>query len=105
MKTRQKNYKNYGFAEGEKKGEKESSKLKEYCKNPDFDEHINLMHAAISANSSLAADLYYSIVNSLSYEDISRVKYIPISKTDFYAYQRKCMYIFRDLLRMHGKWE
>lgn len=105
MKTRQTSYTDYGFVDGNIKSEKESSKLKEYCRKPDFDEHVNLMHAAVSANQSLASDLYYSIVNNLSYEDISRIKYIPISKTDFYGYQRKCLYLFRDLLKMYGRWK
>uniref|UniRef100_A0AAU8AYV3 Transcriptional regulator n=1 Tax=Dulem virus 35 TaxID=3145753 RepID=A0AAU8AYV3_9CAUD len=105
MKTRQTSYVDYGFVEGNIKKKKESNRLKEYCRKPDFNDHITLMHAAVSANESLAGDIFYSIINNLSYEDISRIKYIPISKTDFYGYQRKCLAQFRDLLIMYGKWK
>lgn len=101
MKTRNTSYTDYGFQESEK----ESKRLKKYCCQPEFDEHVTLMQAAVSANASIAGDLFYSLRENLSYDEIERIKYIPISRGDFYGYQRKCLFIFRDLLRMYRKWE
>ena len=98
MKTRETGYKDYGFEQGEEK------KLKEYCKNSGFSDHELLLNAAIETNPAIASDLYYTIVSGLSYESIDKVRYVPISKGDFYGYQRKCLYIFRDFLRIYGKW-
>ena len=99
MKTRETFYKDYGFEENEDK------KLKAYCRSPNFSEQILLHHCALSSNPSLADDLYYSIINKLSYEELSKIKYIPSPKSDFYGYQRKCLRNFRDLLILHGKWK
>ena len=82
----------------------EAKRLKKYCLSAEFDEHTLLFNSALSANKYLVSEIYYSIAKGLSYEDIDRVCYIPISKVDFYGYQRKTLYIFRDMLKLHGKW-
>lgn len=97
MRTREKGYKDYGFAEGEEQ------KVKQYCRGGDFLEHDLLLQSAISANPYIASDLYYSVVKGVSYESIDRIKHIPMSKADFYGYQRKCLAIFRNWLLLYGK--
>lgn len=99
MKTREKGYHDYGFDSGEEK------KLKAYCRNKNFSDHKTLMDSAISSNPYIAPDLYYSIAGGVSYDDLMKIKYIPLPKTDFYGYQRKCLSIFRNFLLMYGKWE
>lgn len=99
IRTREMGYDDYGLGPGEDK------RLKKYCTSPDFDDHMLLLNSALGANKYLASDLYYSIAKGLSYEDMDRTCYIPISKGDFYGYQRKTLYIFRDMLRLYGKWE
>ena len=98
MRIRETGYKDYGFDLGEERG------LKSYCRSPDFTDHDTLIQAAISANPSIAADLYYSLVRGLSFDRLNDVRYIPIPKVDFYGYQRNCLAIFRNLLIMSGKW-
>lgn len=100
MRTREMGYSDYGF-DG-----KEEKRLKEYCRNKTFNDYdaFLLMQSAVAANPDLANDMYYSLVNGISYDKISVVKYIPISKSDFYGYQRKCLAIFRNFLIMCGKW-
>lgn len=98
IRVRDTGYDDYGIEPGEDR------KLKKYCTSAEFDEHLLLFNSALEANKYLANDLYYSIVKGLSYEDIDRVCYIPISKGDFYGYQRKTLYTFRDMLRLYGKW-
>lgn len=99
MRKREMGYQDYGFAPGEEE------QLKEYCRKSDFTEHDILLQAAITSNPALAADLYYSLVNGLSFDRISNIKYIPIPKADFYGYQRNCLAIFMNLLVMYGKWK
>lgn len=99
MKTREKGYRDYGF-------EKDDEKLiKEFCKSNAFTEHDILLQASISANPYIAADLFYSLINGISYDNLSKIKYIPLPKSDFYGYQRKCLSIFRNLLMLLGKWK
>lgn len=91
MRKREMGYQEYGFDLGEEK------QLKEYCKKSDFSDHDTLLQAAISSNPAIAADLYYSLITGLSYDKISIIRYIPISKVDFYGYQRSCLATFRKL--------
>ena len=88
MKTRETSYEDYGFDINEAK------RLKEYCRSPHFSDHKTLMDSAISANPCIASDLYYSITSGVSYEDLIKIKYIPLPKTDFYGYQRRCLATF-----------
>lgn len=99
MKTREKGYTDYGFDCGEEK------KLKEYCKNSEFREFDTLLQSAISSNPAIAGDLFYSLLNGLSYDSLEKIKYIPYSKGDFYAYQRRCLSVFRNFLLLYGKWK
>ena len=99
MRTREKGYEKYGFEPGEEK------RLKEYCKNEGFSDHDILLQSAISSNPQIAVDLFYSLINGISYDRLMTLKYIPIPKTDFYGYQRKCLSMFRNLLLFYGKWE
>ena len=99
MKTRETSYADYGFDINEAK------RLKEYCRRSEFADHKLLMDSAISANACIAVDLYFSIAGGVSYEDLIKIKYIPLPKSDFYGYQRKCLDIFRRLLLLSGKWK
>ena len=91
MRKREMSYTEYGFSPGEEQD------LKHYCRSPDFTDHDTLIQAAISANPSIAADLYYSLVRGLSFERINDIKYIPISKVDFYAYQRAFLAKYKEM--------
>lgn len=96
MRIREKGYKDYGFEAGEEK------KLIQYCRSCEFDRNQELLISAISANADLANDIYYSIVNDLSFEDLSKIKYISANKNDFYAYRRKTLANMRNWLIFHN---
>lgn len=96
MRIREKGYKDYGFEEGEEK------KLIQYCRRREFDRSQELLISAISANADLANDIYYSIVNDLSFDDLSKIKYISANKNDFYAYRRKALANMRNWLIFHN---
>lgn len=98
MRTRDKGFKDYDFKSGEEK------QLKKYCRGPDFGECDMLKQSAILSNPLLSEELYESIVEGVSYDKMSTTKDLHISKNDFYGYQRKCLWIFKNLLRQQGKW-
>lgn len=93
MRTRLKGYSDYGFTAEEYKD------LKAYCKSAYFREHAELLRCAIQSNPDISNDLYYSLVSGLSYDDIDRIKYVAISKVDFYGYQRKCLGLFKEKMK------
>ena len=99
MKVRRMSYSDYGFNNGEEK------ELKEYCRNEGFADYEMLLQSSISANPAIAGDLFYSLLNGLSYDSLTKIKYIPYSKGDFYAYQRRCLSVFRNFLLLYGKWK
>ena len=92
MRTREKGYADYGISIDEAK------RLKEYCSSAQFAEHGMLMECAISSNQSIAPELYFSIVKSVSYDELIKIKHIFLPKTDFYGYQRKCLALFKERL-------
>lgn len=95
MRNRDKGFKYYGISPQDEQA------IKKACQNATRDQCILLMDAATVANSELADDLYYSLRRDLSYDTINKYAIIPISKTDFYAYRRKCMKAFWDLMILH----
>lgn len=99
MRVRETSYRDYGFDEGEEK------RLKAYCRKKDFSDNKLLLDASEHANPDISDDLYYSIVANVSYDDLCKIKYIPLPKVDFYGYQRKCLRMFRNLLMFNRKWE
>lgn len=93
MKTRDKTYKDYGFADGEAK------KLKEYCRSERFTptDKAMLWQAAEMSYPSIAKYLYDSIRKKISYERLTDMYYVPINMNDFYGYQRLCLNHYRCL--------
>ena len=90
IKTREKKYTDYGFSM------EEAKRLKEYCSSARFTEHKLLMECAIASNPSIAPELCFSIVRGISYDELLKIKHIPLPKADFYGYQRKCLAIFKE---------
>lgn len=98
MRKRNMGYQDYGFDVGEE------YKLKEYCKIADQLDQSDLLQSAYCANPYIAHELWYTLITGLSYDKLASIHYIPISKTDFYAYQRACLAQFKDILIQKGKW-
>lgn len=98
MRTRQKGFADYGFSPGEE------TKLKEWCRKPDFAEEFLLLESAKMANASIFNDIYFSVVRGVSYEKMDFKVYQNIGKGDFYGYQRKTLAIFREALIECGRY-
>lgn len=92
MRTKDKGYSQYGFERGEEKY------YKFLAREHDYEKRMILHRAAFEANDSISEDIIFSIVGGVSYDEISKIHYIPISRTDFYGYCRKTLAIFRDKL-------
>lgn len=92
MKTRKMGYSDYGFRDGEAK------QLQKYCRRPDFAESFLLKEACQDSNENIADDLYCSIVHGISYNKLTRKKYIPLPEVDFYGYRRKALFLFWEAL-------
>nr|DAZ47321.1 MAG TPA: hypothetical protein [Caudoviricetes sp.] len=99
VKTRNMSYEDHGVFPGDEK------ELLIRCRKADREERHNLLHACIdAAPEGLEFFVYQSLASGKSYDNISRTDYIPAKKDDFYAYRRKAMGTFYNLLRMEGKW-
>lgn len=98
MRTREKGFADYGFSPGEE------TKLKAWCKNPNFSEEFLLLESAKIANKDIFNDIYFSIVKGLSYEKMDEKVYQNIGKGDFYGHQRKTLAIFREALIECGRY-
>lgn len=78
--------------------QKEVHELKRYCKSEEFNK-TDLLKACIEdTNIELLNPLYDSIRYGLSYERLCMRDWVPISKIDFYGYQRKCLAKFRNAM-------
>lgn len=93
IRTKDKGYREYGFAHGEDKY------YKFLAREHDYTKRMILHRAAYEANPSISEDVIFSIVSGVSYDEITKIHYIPISKSDFYGYCRKTLAIFRDRLK------
>ncbi len=95
MKTRKKGFKHYLCWDGD------GEEIKKYCRSKEFDKHDLLMQCAVAAYPELSEQIYLSIIDkNQTYDRQNKNKYIPLSRGDFYGYQRKCLWIFMDMLRM-----
>ena len=55
--------------------------------------------ASEESNIGLSNVLYFSVTTGKGYGQIEKNCYIPAKKDDFYAYQRRALYIFKLLLK------
>lgn len=98
MRTRLMGFADYGFLPGE------GERLREFCRMPDFAECFLLIESAKKANADICNDLYYSLVEGVSYDKLEFVKKVLIARNDFYAYQRKTLAIFKAALCEVGRY-
>lgn len=99
MRTRYKNYSNYGITEDEAK------RIKEYCQTASVEDKLTLLQCAISSAPGLEVEIYESLVSNIGYDKLSKRKNIPIKRDDFYGYQRKTLDEYRRLMTLFGRWK
>ena len=99
MRTRYKNYSDYGITDDE------SKRIKEYCQNASVEDKLTLFQCAISSAPGLEVEIYESLVDNIGYDKLSKRKNIPIKRDDFYGYQRKTLDEYRRLMTLFGRWK
>ena len=99
MRTRYKNYSDYGITDDE------SKRIKEYCQNASVEDKLTLFQFAISSAPGLEVEIYESLVGNIGYDKLSKRKNIPIKRDDFYGYQRKTLDEYRRLMTLCGRWK
>lgn len=83
----------------------DQGKLREYCKNAGKEDRVLLLQTAISSACGLEICIYDSLVTGKGYDVINRQRYIPAKKDDFYAYKRKTMAKYYEMLKLTGRWK
>lgn len=63
-----------------------------------------LSHAIASAAPGIEQTIKDSLTTGIGYVELSKKEYIPVTKADFYAYQRKALAEFYRMLRLLGRW-
>lgn len=96
MRTRLKGYAFYGFRKGE------AEALVKRCATLGAAESALLRRCANEANEGAAEAVHYGLTHGLSYERLSARIYPRYGKSDYYAYRRKTIAIFRDALAEGG---
>jgi hypothetical protein len=96
MRTRDKNYSDYGITDDEAK------RIKEYCQTASVEDKLTLFQCAISSAPGLEVEIYESLVSNIGYDKLSKRKNIPIKRDDFYGYQRKTLDEYRRLMTLFG---
>lgn len=71
---------------------KEKRIVETFCTNPDEHKKKMIEEKIQSVNSSIAQELYKSIVLKQSYAKQNMRNYIPIGEKDFYGYRRKAIH-------------
>ena len=99
MRTRDKNYSDYGITDDEAK------RIKEYCQTASVEDKLTLFQCAISSAPGLEVEIYESLVGNIGYDKLSKRKNIPIKRDDFYGYQRKVLDEYRRLMTLFWRWK
>ena len=86
-------------------GKDEAESLRKYCQSASIEEQAIILRYSYESNKQIYPDIFYSLVNGLSYDKLMKARYIPMNRNDFYGYQRKCLTMFREYLASKHKWE
>lgn len=63
----------------------------------------NLLQIAIKYAPGIESQIYDSIVNCIGYRTMERIRDVPVSEKDFYAYKRKVMAEYYHLAKLTGR--
>ena len=87
MSVRNVSYDDYGIT---------NEQLKDLLLEIRNDEHAQeiFLSCCIKVKPELASDIYYSLTGNVSYDDLKKIKIVPLPKSDFYGYRRKALALF-----------
>lgn len=87
MRTRDKRYSDYGITEEDR------DFLLALCRVDEPELQELLQQSCTESNPAIAGTLYLNLSRAKSYDQLEG---IPYAQTDFYAYRKKALAIFRD---------
>ena len=100
MRTREKKLTDHGVFPGDE------DKLRNRCLTADGYDRELLMDMCKSAAPGLEQQVFTSLTTRRNgYDTQMKKDYVPVTKADFYAYQREAMAEFYHMLRLLGRWE
>lgn len=83
----------------------DEERIKEYCLHVSGEERELLRQSCERAAPGLERQIFDSLVKRRNgYDAQMKTGYIPATKADFYAYQRKALGEFYRWLMWYGKW-
>ena len=72
------------------------------AREPNYEQRLLLYDSAYEVDATIANDIIYSIVHGISYDDIRKIRYIPVGKSAFYDKRKMALAQFRDRMRIYG---
>ena len=102
MKTRNKNYEDYGLSVDDR------VQILDFCQKAEENKQDKMivMGALNEVGSAYTAMiLYEALTKGLSYEKLDKKRGLVIGKEDFYGYRRKAMEAVKRYMQLTGRWE
>lgn len=76
--------------------------IKRLAREPNYELRLLLYDSAYEVDAAIANDIIYSIVHGISYDDIRKIRYIPVGKSAFYDKRKMTLAQFWDRMRIYG---
>lgn len=80
----------------------EDESIKRLARELNYEQRLLLYDSAYEVDAAIANDIIYAIVHGVSYDDIRKIRCIPISRNDFYDKCKRTLALFRDRLQIYG---
>ena len=77
--------------------------LQSHLRNLSESDKYNLLQVSIKYAPGIESQIYDSIVNSIGYRTMEKIRTVPATETDFYGYKRKVMAEYYHLAKLIGR--
>ena len=79
--------------------------LQSHLRNLSESDKYNLLQVSIKYAPGIESQIYDSIVNSIGYRTMEKIRTVPATENDFYGYRRKTVAVLYERMRLLGVWE
>lgn len=77
--------------------------LQSHLRNLNESDKYNLLQVSIKYAPGIESQIYDSIVNSIGYRTMEKIRTVPATENDFYGYKRKVMAEYYHLAKLIGR--
>lgn len=77
--------------------------LQSHLRNLSESDKYNLLQVSIKYAPGIESQIYDSIVNSIGYRTMEKIRMVPATENDFYGYKRKVMAEYYHLAKLIGR--